>query len=187
MEELLAAARAAQSAQIRARQAARTATATYKVAVQKMCERGSGCIKKIKARAAAVGGSFNNVNKLSLIPPAADASPLPPPGKPTNFRLELRQDGTLELSWTCTHPKGAQGTVYEVWRRTGEAGTFQFLRTVGKKKFLDDEIPAGTASILYKIIAVRSTKRGRAAIYSVNLGVSDADRRFYAARRAEAA
>jgi hypothetical protein len=187
MEELLAAARAAQAKQIATREAARTATATYKVAVRQLCERGSGCIKKIKARAAAVGGRSNKVNQLSLIPAAADASPLGPPGMATNFRVELAQDGILKLSWTCKHPKGSQGVMYEVWRRTGEVGTFAFLGTLGKKKFVDDEIPAGTASILYKIIAVRSTKRGRAAIYSVNLGLSEADRLFYAARRAEAA
>jgi hypothetical protein len=106
MEELLAAARAAQASQVSAREAARTATATYKAAVKKMCERGSGCIKKIKARAAAAGGSFNNVNELSLIPPAADSAPLAAPGRPTDFRTELLADGTLKLSWTCKHPKG---------------------------------------------------------------------------------
>jgi hypothetical protein len=52
---------------------------------------------------------------------------------------------------------------------------------------VDDQLPAGTASILYKVIAIRSTKRGPAGIYSVSLGVNEADRLFYAARRAERA
>jgi hypothetical protein len=172
MDDLVAAARSARLAQAQARDAARSATLRYRTAIEKMCGHGSDCIKKIKARAAAVGGDYNGVYALSLIPPAADPSPLPPPGEPTRFRVGLRQDGTLELRWACKNPKGSQGTMYEVWRQRGFGQPFEFLATVGVKKFVDEKIPAGTTMVIYRVVAVRSTRRGAANTYNVQFGVN---------------
>jgi hypothetical protein len=180
MTDLVAEAKAAQMAARQARSAARCATDRYRSAIQKMCGHGSDCIRKIKARAAAAGGNFNDVYAKSLIPPPAQSSPLPPPGMPTNFRAELRQDGTLKLTWTCKNPKGSQGTMYEVWRRDGDgaggAGAMRFIATAGVKKFVDQSIPAGTASVIYQVIAVRSTRRGMPSTYNVSFGVGVAPR-----------
>ena len=192
MEDLVAEARAAQLAASQARSAARAATSRYRRAIENMCGHGSDCIRKIKAKAAAAGGDWNDVYQKSLIPPAAAASPLPPPGKPDRFKVRLRQDGTLELSWTCKNPKGSQGTIYEVWRQDGggaggaAGGALRFIATAGVKKFVDETIPAGTASVIYQVIAVRSTRRGVPATYSVSFGVGEAERRLAVMRRAAA-
>ena len=78
----------------------------------------------------------------------------------------------LRLAWKCRHPRGAKGTMYQVYRRLGSDGEYAFLGASGKKKFTDATIPAGTRSISYRIIAVRSTARGDVAEFPVNLGVS---------------
>jgi len=41
---------------------------------------------------------------------------------------------------------------------------------VGKKKFEDDTVPPGTPTVLYRVTAIRSTRRGKSAIFDVNLG-----------------
>jgi hypothetical protein len=60
--------------------------------------------------------------------------------------------------------------MYMIYRRLGAAGAFESLGGVGEKKFHDTTIPAGTASVTYKIQAVRSTAVGDWAEFNVNFG-----------------
>jgi hypothetical protein len=81
-------------------------------------------------------------------------------------------DGSLRLAWKCRHLRGAKGTMYQVYRAFDISGQYAFLGATGKKKFTDATIPAGTRTVIYRIVAVRSTARGDAAEFPVNLGVS---------------
>jgi hypothetical protein len=97
-------------------------------------------------------------------------SPRPAPGTPYKFTVQLQSDGSLLLGWKCNNPKGASGTMYQVFRRTGSSGEFTYLGGAGTRSFLDDSIPAGTSLVTYRIQAVRSTSVGDWAEYNVNFG-----------------
>lgn len=99
----------------------------------------------------------------------AKPSPLPPPGVPSGFAVKLDGDGSLVLKWKCNNPPGSRGTQYQIWRRIGE-GDFIFLDQVGEKRYRDYTLPPGATGIVYRIRAVRSTKRGEWAMFPVNVG-----------------
>lgn len=173
LQALTTAARAKQVAQRLARQAARTATHEYAQAVAAMARAGSDVIKKIKAKAATGGDAVYN---LAQVPPPATPSPIAPPGTPTQFRVTLRPDGALELAWKCANPRGSAGTIYQVSRKLGAgagagAGEFQIIGGSGIKKFIDGTVPAGVASVTYRVQAFRSTQVGMANNVTVNFGV----------------
>jgi hypothetical protein len=89
---------------------------------------------------------------------------------PTAFKVTLNPDGSLELTFKCSNPAGAGGTIYQVSRKIG-AGAWQMIGGSGEKKFLDDTVPTGTASVSYRVQAVRSTQKGTANYFTVNFGV----------------
>jgi hypothetical protein len=97
-------------------------------------------------------------------------SPMPAPGTAYDFRVTLKGDGSIETSWKCNHPRGSQGTVYQIFRRLGGVGPFEYLGGVGDKKYHDTTISAGTATLTYKIQAVRSTAAGDWAELCVGFG-----------------
>ena len=73
------------------------------------------------------------------------------------------------MRWKCKNPANAEGTVYELFRSI-DGGPMVFLVVTGKKKFTDETLPAGAVSAMYRVTAVRSTKRGPAGTYLVNFG-----------------
>ncbi len=155
-------------AQIAAEQAVKTATEAATVAVAQMVEAGADIIKNIRAKAATVGG--NSVYELAEIPAPATPTPVSTLGQPTDFKAELGQDGSIISRWKCANPR-ATGTVYQVWRRLDGEADFTYCGGVGTKTFTDNTVPAGTANILYKIQAVRSTAVGPWATFNVMIGV----------------
>jgi hypothetical protein len=169
-------ARQAETEQRRAASAARSATAKYYSAIRRLhAEPGAGAsmIQSIRAYAQTTGE--REVYFRALLPPPAKArraGSAPPPGQPTNFSAQLHQDGSMELKWACDNPDGADGTMYEVQRRTGLSETFTHVGTVGGKRFLDDTLPPGLTMVEYQVTAVRSTRRGQLARYHVNFGSS---------------
>ena len=64
------------------------------------------------------------------------------------------------------------GTIYQISRSIGSSNNFQVIGISGTKSFTDETLPAGTASVFYRIRAIRSTKVGPAATFMVNLGVA---------------
>jgi hypothetical protein len=165
------AARAAYNAQQLAQAQAKAATQTFKDAVAAMTTAGSDIIKQVKAKAATDG---NSIYALALLPVPALPSPVPAPGTPSNFAVELRGDGSLVLSWKCANPAGSQGTIYQVSRRLGGSGDFSVIGASGKKEFTDETLPAGSGSapVTYQIVAIRSTVAGAPAQFTVNFGVA---------------
>jgi hypothetical protein len=165
------AARAAYNAQQAAQQAAKAATNTYYMAVRAMATAAQTIIDQVRVKAATAG---DGVYSLAEIPVPSRGSPMGPLGKPRDFTVELDQNGALNLKWKCTNPKGATGTVYQIWRKLEAAGEFTYVGGAGAKQYTDTGVPAGTAQVQYQIQAVRSTSVGPFALFVVNFGAAAA-------------
>ena len=150
-------------------EAAKAATLSMHNAVLKMHALGAADIAKIKAYAEAT--SNPGVFPLAQIPAPATPSPVGPPGTPDTFNVSLTQQGFVTLKWKCSNPVGSTGTVYEVRRRIGAIGPFEYLGSQGVKSFTDDTLPGGSTGVTYMVTAIRSTKRGLPAQVNVNFGV----------------
>ncbi len=162
------AARAAFNNQQAAADAAKTSTMTWHNAMSALSTAGSAIVKNIRSAAETTG---NTVYELAQIPSPATPAPVPPPGTPYAFTVELQQDGTLVLKWKCDNPAGASGTVYQVYRKTPTQPDFVFIGASGSRKFIDATIVAGTTGVTYQITAVRSTASGVPAQFTVNFGI----------------
>jgi hypothetical protein len=147
----------------------KTAVAEAQSAVRDMGQAGADIIRQIRTKAAIDG---DGVYFLANIPAPATPSPVPPPGQPANFKVELNVDGSLKLSWKCPNPSGSVGTTYQIARKTGAVGAFVPLTTVGTRSFTDTTVPAGTAQVTYKITAVRTTAVGVSNEFVVNFGTA---------------
>jgi hypothetical protein len=189
VEGLAAEARGAYADQRAAFQAARAATLRFESAVAAMLVKTGEAIGKIKATAVGAGdaAAAGEIYALALLPAPRRPAPLGAPGTPSGLRVTLNPDGSLVLRWNCRNPAGAGGTIYEVRRKDfapGQAvdgtGGFAHVGAVGVKAFHDDTVPAGTATVIYEITAVRSTRRGPGARFVVNLGVPAGGRAFAA-------
>jgi hypothetical protein len=172
MATLTAAARAAFKAQQEAQSVARAATATFNDAVAAMTNNGMAIIERARAKARVDG---IHVYAAAWIPSPSKGSPVPAPGKPSELSVTLTAIGTFLLEWKCDNPTNAVGTMYQIHRQvlppTGD-GTFVFLGTSGVKTFEDRTLPAGAPRITYQITAIRSTARGRAAQFPIEIGVT---------------
>mgnify|MGYP001462183983 CR=1 FL=1 len=176
IEALLSQARAAQLAAYEARNAAQAATHAFEIATAALVRNASSAIGLIKATASASPDPAAVLLQAQLPDPHphGPASPgsLPPPGTPTNFRVELLQTGSIVLSWKCDNPAGSVGTMYQVRRCVhGTSGdAFEHLALCGEKTFTDNHIPVGAGSLTYEVTAFRSTRRGQPARFNVNFG-----------------
>lgn len=161
------AAQAALADQVAAEQAAKAATMTANNAVNAAASAGADIIKAIRAKAAVSG---NSVYELAQIPDPATPQPVTSLGQPTDFKVELGGDGALTLKWKCASPR-ASGVIYQVWRSFDGGANFAYAGGTGTKSFVDSAVPAGTASVMYKVQALRSTATGPWATFTVLLGV----------------
>jgi type II secretory pathway pseudopilin PulG len=168
LQAKMEAARAAYRAQQEAYAAAQSATLALKIVLDEMSSANSAIIMQIRGKARMAGA---DVYPLAGIPIPQKASTTPPPGNPYSFSVRLDGTGALRLKWKCDNPRGTTGTMYLVSRQIGENEGFVPLGTAGGKEFIDNTIPAGTAAVLYKVQAIRSTAVGNAALFPVSLGV----------------
>lgn len=111
------------------------------------------------------------VYTLADIAPPSSPTPVGSPGKPSDFVVGLDETGALNLSWKCANPPGCTGVIYEVRRRVGPTGAFGYIGASGTRTFVDDTLPAGSATVTYQLTAIRSTARGPAAQFTVNFGI----------------
>lgn len=170
MTSLVEAAVAAQAAAELAREQSKAATQAYYDAVYAMGKTGKGLVDTI--RTYAVDNNNPNVYTLSLLPPPAVDSPVPPPGLPRDFTVTLGQTGALTVKWKCTNPEGAAGTAYEVQRKIG-GGSFAYIGIAGgDKTYVDNTLPAGSTGVVYQVTGVRSGLRGPVSQVNVNFGVA---------------
>ena len=111
-----------------------------------------------------------NVYNLAEIPAPQPSSAAPPPGTPESLRVELLQNGALKLGWKCNNPDGTQGTIYEVKRQTAGQAEAAWIGSTGVREFVDDTLSMDASPVQYEITAVRSTKRGNPANFTVKFG-----------------
>lgn len=144
-----------------------------------VCAKAAALAKIISGTA-----SVTSEQKLDLgLNVRAAGSPMPPPGTPDSFRIELLAGGGLELRWKCKHPGRAAGAIYHIYRRDVASAKFEFLGSSGKRRFTDETVPAGSMGVVYKVQAVRSTAMGEPAEFNVNFGVTGAAPQSNAAPR----
>lgn len=139
-------------------------TAALNNALDKLSNLGAAAIQTIRARAKNAGPE---VYLLGWLSQPEKGSPVAPPGKPEGLRLEL-MDGWLSLRWTCANPRGSSGTMYYL-HRSLDGGAMAFLGISGAKTFVDQTVPAGTTTIVYRIQSFRSTKLGTSSDFPVTL------------------
>jgi hypothetical protein len=156
------------AAQETAQNAAKAATQTLADAMAALTNSGNVVIDQVRTKARTAGDS---VYPLANIPAPATPTPKPPPGQPTDLQVALDAIGTLTLKWKCANPPGSSGTTYNVFRRIGATGEFTYLGGTGAREITDETVPAGSALVMYKIQAVRSTAVGPWNTFNVFLGV----------------
>jgi hypothetical protein len=100
----------------------------------------------------------------------AAPSPMRPLGRPDKFKLTLDGNGDVKLTWKCHNPRGANGTMYQVYRQIDGVGAFERVGCVGKRAFTDSAVPAGSACVAYRVQAIRSTGSGDWGMFIVNFG-----------------
>lgn len=162
------AARAAMTAQAEAQETAKSKTAALRQAVDALVDAGSVLFKEIRTKAATDG---DTVYQLANIPGPATPGPIGELGKPTDIAATLSERGELLVTWKCTNPVGATGTVYQVWRQA-DGGELTYVGGTGAKEFTDTTIPQGTTKLVYQIQAVRSTSTGPWSLFNVNFGAA---------------
>ena len=83
----------------------------------------------------------------------------------------MDETGVLHLKWKCASPR-ATGVVYQIWRNFDGGTDFEYVGGTGQKEWTDTTIPAGTARVMYKIQAARSTAAGPWAVFNLFFGTS---------------
>lgn len=157
-------------ASVAARDASKAATEKMYGSIGDMREQLAAMIRSIKTFAEA------SSNPAAVYSAAAIPAPLPPsqapaPGKPFEFRVEILDTGALRLNWKCDNPEGVAGTVYEVFRGV-QGSALAYVGMSGAREFIDETVPRSLLPIVYRITAVRSTRRGDPSSLTVSFGTS---------------
>ncbi len=136
-------------------------------------DNASVAVGRVRAYAAAQA-SPSDVLAKALLPGRRDASPLPAPGMPYRFAFRLLDDGSLEATFKCDNRaeggRRLRGVTYEIHRRDGDDGRFEFLCNAPERRFRDETIPPGTPMVTYQVTALTSTRRGTPAMKQVHFG-----------------
>jgi hypothetical protein len=92
-------------------------------------------------------------------------APLPAPPAPTDLEHELRNDGSIGVTFAI-EDRGRGGLVYEVQRQLepigffagdGQPPAFEPMAVIAQKHFLDEDVPEGLRAIRYRVRALRSS------------------------------
>lgn len=91
------------------------------------------------------------------IAPPSPRTPRDETPTPGSVATKVRTDGTITFSFKV---RSGGGATYEIQRQdtplAGEPGPWDYLATVGKKKFLDPSVPVGLRSVSYRVRATLS-------------------------------
>lgn len=147
------------TAQQAARDAAKAATQAAGDADSATRELTSDLVRSI--RAFATNNNNPNVYVLAQIPAPNPSAPVPPPGQPTDFKVELNSDGSITLKWKVKHPEGSDRVVYFVQRKLINESAFTLVGGSGEKSYQDDTLPVGIDGATYIITAQRGNVQGQ--------------------------
>lgn len=153
------------------REASKAATTTLHAGVTTMVNQVSSLIAQIKAFAD-LQANPATVYALAQIPPPAAPTPLPAPGKPTDFAVALNSDGSVTLSWNSTDSAASSGAFFAISRKlpgqtafTGIGGAPGSTSEARRASFTDSTVPASAASAgaQYIVQGFRGTRVGDAS------------------------
>lgn len=149
---LTQAARADYDASVVARDNAKSTTVAWHASLDQARKVGYTLVNTIKSFAAVT--SNPDVYVEADVSPVSPPSPRPAPPMPTDLATHITNDGQVELTWKN---KSAAATTYLIYRRLNHAGAFTLIDTVsGDKEYTDGDIPLGTSSASYYIVAQRN-------------------------------
>lgn len=159
--------RGAFNAQQAAKNAAKSATLNFHTAVESLMDLVRVAIVNIKNKAESTHDPA--VYALAQIPPPAEPAPVGAPEAPTNFVADPNADGTVTLRWKGST---ANQTFFAVWRRVGNDGAWLNIGATAAKRFIDDSVPGGVASVQYRATAQRQNFTSDPSVEAtVNFGV----------------
>ena len=148
-----------------ARANSKSATKAYHDSADEALDLVRDLILEVKAYAATTDDP--QVYVLADLSPKDAPSETPAPDAPSNVVYTLLPNGSLELKWKG---KGPQGTFYIVKRRLAGESAYSIIATTTDKTFTDNNIAAGTDSVLYQILAQQTDKVTQGPIVTVQLG-----------------
>jgi hypothetical protein len=146
------------TAQTTAKEAAKSATDAVVEQERTLRNSASDLVRAI--RSFAENGNNPNVYTIAQIPPPQASSPVPPPGQPTDFKVELNPSGSITIKWKAKHPEGSDRVVYFVQRKLAGAANFALLGGTGDKFYEDDTLPSGSDGATYIVTAQRGQVSG---------------------------
>ena len=154
-----------------AREASKAATTTLNHDVTAMRDQVASLIAQIKAFAE-LQANPAAVYAAAQIPPPAAPTPLPAPGKPTDFSVVLNSDGSVTLSWAASDSAASTGAFFAVSRKLPGQGAFVGIggapgstSETRRPSFTDATVPASAASqgAQYIVQGFRGTRVGDAS------------------------
>lgn len=153
---------------LKARDAAKAATASSNDSIREMKSDAATLVRTIKAFAEA-SANPQAVYNLAQIPAPLPPAPLPLPGKPTNLSVTLLPTGAVQLSWDAENAAASSGAFYNIARKLPGAATFVGIggapgSTTQSRRmsFTDASVPtsAAAAGVQYIIQGQRGTTMG---------------------------
>jgi hypothetical protein len=172
--------RTAYNAAQAARNASKAATNTLNTSASGMRELASDLIRTIKAFAD-LQTTPGTVYSLAQIPQPLPPTPMPAPGKPTDFQVVLEPGGSITLSWAGEFSSASSGSFYNVFRKLpGQTGFTMLGGASGstteqrRMRFTDGSVPSSAAGTgaSYIVQGQRGTNMGLASdILTVEFGV----------------
>lgn len=151
-----------------ARDASKAATVTQNSNAKDMRLIAADLVRQIKAFAEAQP-SPNAVYAAAQISPPSPPSPMPAPGKPVDFAINLEPDGSVTLTWNADNAAASGGAFFTVARKlpgqstfTGIGGTSGSTTESRRMRFTDSTVPASAASAgaQYIVQGFRGTRAG---------------------------
>lgn len=156
-----AALRAKTTSQTMAKDAAKAATQAVVETDGDMRELASDVVRSI--RTFANNTNNDNVYNIAQIPAPGSGGVVPPPGTPTDFKVELNSDGSITLRWKAQHPEGSDRVVYFVQRKLVGQTAFTLVGGSGERSYQDNTLPIGVDGASYIVTAQRGSVQGVAS------------------------
>lgn len=137
----------------RLRNSAMAATAQADALAADLRAEGGPLVSTIKAFAETTGD--REVYVRAQVPPKRAPTPLPPAEPPTRLNADPLANGHVLVTWRGSI---ARHQTFDVLRSL-DGGPFILLRNVRGTRLLDETVPIGTTTALYRVYGVRRNQR----------------------------
>lgn len=170
--QLIAQAKQARAEQLQLQSAAMAATARCESLAAELEFVTARMVQSVRAFAAVAPDSNAVLCAAHIQPTRPDRGPAElTPAQPGMVSAKLNCAGGLDLSWKCTQPRGTDNAVYTLFRRLAGEHDFTNIAVIGRKRFTDSTVPAGTTHVDYYVQSRRGDAVGpEGAIATIMLG-----------------